>query len=337
MEAARKQCQALAEGTESQILGLRGLLGIAVQRGRESEALALAAQVWALEPKSAWASETLFQMLTRTGDWAQAEEVLRHLIKLKALNKVAGQDRLAVVLYGAAREADLAGQPEIARKQVARALKADRGLVPAAVLAARLEATAGQPSAADKILKVAWGQSPHPDLAEAYEGLDSKATPRERYRRFTALVETNPNLPLSWLTLAEKAVAIEHHEEAATLLKPLLETPYAPQALAMMAEVERGKGGPDAKERAKTWLDRITGPEEGPAWTCSECGATAEAWVDRCGSCGAFASQKWQDAGSPQSPPPLLQPEEKKLTLLPEALETRVDVPAEPAADLEQD
>ena len=326
-DGARQSFQEMAGRSETEVLGLRGLLNIALQKGRETDALTLVAQIWALEPKSVWATRIHFQLLTRAGDWAQAEEVLRHLIKLKALEEEAGEKYLAVVRYEAAREADLAGQSELAGKQVTRALKANRGLVPAAVLAARLQVAAGQPSAAAKILKAAWSQSPHADLAEAYAGLDNKETPGERYRRFKVMVEANPDQPLSRLTLAAKALAIEHHEETAALLKPLLESSYASAALAMMAEVERGKGGPDAEDRAKSWLDRISGPAEKPAWICSECGALKGSWVGRCDPCGAFASYRWQE-GHEQEPAVVARPSEiPKLLLLPEALQASAEAP----------
>ncbi len=327
LEGAHKSFQEMVGHSETDVLGLRGLLNIALQKGRETEALTLIAQIWALEPKSVWATRTHFRLLTRAGDWAQAEEVLRHLIKLKALEASAGEKCLAVVRYEAAREADLAGQSELAGKQVARALKADRGLVPAAVLAARLEVAAGQPSAAAKILKAAWSQSPHADLAEAYAGLDNMETPGERYRRFKLLVAANPDQPLSRLTLAAKALAIEHHEETAELLKPLLESPYASKAMAMMAEVERGKGGPDAEDRAKSWLDRIPGLAEKLAWICSECGALRESWVGHCDPCGAFASYGWQECDEEEPAPATLPSKTPKLSLLPEALQASTEAP----------
>ena len=326
-DGARQSFQEMAGRRETEVMGLRGLLDIAVHRGRETEALTLVAQIWALEPKSVWATRTLFRLLTRARDWTQAEEVLRHLIKLKALEAGAGEKYLAVVQYEAAREADLAGQSDLAGKQVSRALKADQGLVPAAVLAARLEVAAGQPTAAAKILKAAWSQAPHADLAEAYAGLENKETPGERYRRFKLLVEANPEQPLSRLTLAAKALAIEHHEETAALLKPLLESPYAPEALAMMAEVERGKGGPDAEDRAKSWLDRISGPADKPTWICSKCGALRKSWVGRCDPCGAFASYGWQEIDEQEPAPAALPSEAPKLSLLPEALQASAEAP----------
>jgi HemY protein len=326
-DSARKSFKEMVGRRETEFLGLRGLLQIALQSGRETEALALAAQIWALVPKSVWATRTFFQLLTRAGDWTQAESVLPHLIKLKALAKGDGERYMAAVLYEAAREADLAGQSGLAQKQIAKALKADQGLVPAAVLAARLETAAGRPSAAAKILKAAWSQSPHPELAEAYAGLDNKETPGERYRRFKSLIDANPDLPLSRITLAAKALLIEHHEETAALLKPLLQSHYAPEALAMMAEVERGKGGPDAEERAKTWLERIADRREKPAWVCSQCSASRGSWVGHCDSCGAFASHRWQDF-EPQEPTPAALPSgTPKHSLLPEVLQASAEAP----------
>ena len=95
----------------------------------------------------------------------------------------------------------------------------------------------------------------------------------------------------------------------------------------MKAEVERGKGGPDAEDRAKSWLDRISGPADKPAWVCSKCGASRESWVGRCDPCGAFASYDWQESGEPRPAPAALPSERPKLLLLPEALQASAEAP----------
>ena len=105
----------------------------------------------------------------------------------------------------------------------------------------------------------------------------------------------------------------------------------------MMAEVERGKGGPDAEERATTWLKRITGADEAPVWECLECASQAKSWAARCGTCGAFASHRWcapDETATVESAP---RTNGSKLTLLPEALQMSVDAPAVPEPDPDQD
>src|SRR5205807_5370954 len=55
-----------------------------------------------------------------------------------------------------------------ARANVLEAVKLSPGLVPAAALAGRLLAEAGDARKAARVLEAAWHANPHPDLAETY-------------------------------------------------------------------------------------------------------------------------------------------------------------------------
>ncbi len=321
IEGAQQHFEALLKDPEAEFLGVRGLLTAALRSGREDEALQLSARAEEMAPKSGWALETRFRLLARAGEWPAAADVLVRLIKRKTIDPATSDRWQAATLYLQAHEADLAGHGEEALKLAVKATKADRRLVPAAVLAARLARAAGKKAFATRIMKAAWKEIPHPDLAEAFQAFEVGETPRERYRRFKKLVAADSDHPLGRILLAEHALAAEHVDEAVTLLQPLLRGDYAAQANRLMAEVERARGGPDAEERAAVWLGRIGGPSPEPLWICGNCGEPAAGWSHHCHSCKAFASLEWKEVGDGQRPETPAEAEQPLITLLPEALE----------------
>src|SRR5262249_57021016 len=67
--------------------------------------------------------------------------------------------------------------------------------VPAAALAGRLLAEAGEQRKAARILEAGWRKSPHPDIAAAYADLLPGASARDRLTRVRLLARLAPCLP----------------------------------------------------------------------------------------------------------------------------------------------
>src|SRR5437764_1307781 len=65
-------------------------------------------------------------------------------------------------------------------------------LVPAAALAARLLADAGEMRKARRIIETAWRSQPHPDLADIYAHVRPSDSARERLARVEALARQAP-------------------------------------------------------------------------------------------------------------------------------------------------
>jgi hypothetical protein len=167
-------------------------------------------------------------------------------------------------------------------------------LVPAAALAARVQAMKGSKRRAVKVLTGAWAVNPHPDLAAAFAALEPDETPEARRRRIDTLIAAAPDHVESKLLSAELARAAEDVPAARKALGDLPTTQPTTRSLALMAAVERGQGAPDAVVRG--WLAKALSASHGPQWICGKCNHIHAAWAPVCENCGAFDTLDWKAA-----------------------------------------
>jgi HemY protein len=163
-------------------------------------------------------------------------------------------------------------------------------------MAARAYIETYQRRNATRILKKAWGASPHPDLATAFAEIEPNETPKQRIKRFEALTKQNPDHIETRLLLAELNVAAEDFADARKALGDLPETSPNTRVLALLAAIERGEGAPDATVR-RLLAQALSAPR-GPQWVCDNCHNVAGDWEPVCSNCGAFDSLSWRE------PPP---------------------------------
>ena len=86
-KAAKTFFKAMAENSETEFLGIRGLLGQAVKRDDKKEALNLARHAHRLRPKSEWAANYLFDLETEEGLWLDACITTEKLVRTKTITK----------------------------------------------------------------------------------------------------------------------------------------------------------------------------------------------------------------------------------------------------------
>ena len=209
-------------------------------------------------------------------------------------------------------------------------------------MAARAYVERDQRRYATRVLKKAWGASPHPDLATAFAEIEPDEIPKQRLKRFEALTKQNPGHAETRLLLAELNVAAEDFPAARRALGDLPETMPNTRVLALLAAIERGEGAPDATVR--TLLTRALTAPRGPQWVCDNCNSVAGDWEPVCSNCGAFDTLSWREPPA-AAPATLRGPGGELLPMLvgapvPEAGETPpaaeaeiVDVPSEPLAE----
>ena len=307
-DAARRHFSAMLERPETEFLGLRGLLVQATRRGDREAALGLARRARELRPEAPWVLDTLFQLESATGRWAEAERTLAQAAKRKLVDGAEGRRRKALVAYGRALEAE----DSDARAALEQALKchdAAPEFAPATALAARLLMAAGKARRAAKLVAAGWARQPHPDLVTAFAALAPDETPAARLGRFRKLAAVNPGHRESRLAAAGLALAAGQWDEARTELEALGEALDA-RACRLMAELEERQYGDLAA--ARDWLGRAAAAPPGPAWVCRSCGQASAEWAALCPACEAFGGLEWE--------PPRLAPTER---------------PAAPGTDLE--
>jgi len=300
--AAKKYFTAMLERTETEFLGLRGLIMHALRAGDEATALHLVERAKALRPKTPWVVSSHFDLLARAERWAEAEATLLDATKRKALAALDHRHHRAVLLHEKSRAAEAAGDSREALAQSAKAHALDPAFVPAAVRYATLLRVAGRERAAAKAIEAAWRAAPHPSLAEVYGSLYAEQPALMRLKHVERLAAANPDHPESHLALAAAALAAKlwgearRHLEAAGALADEHAPPPSPRVCRLMAELEMGQH--DDHGGARLWLARAASTSNlDETYVCSACGAETPSWSPLCPACRAFASLHWRKPG----------------------------------------
>jgi len=298
--------------------------------GDTETAMKLAEKALALRPKNEEVQTTLLQLQARHEDWSGARATLAAALKSGNLPRDVHKRRDAVLALAHARDAMAEGKIAEAIRDAEAAHRMAPGLVPAAVMAARLSIADGKPKVATKTLKAAWATDPHPDIAAAFAEIEPAETPAERLKRFRPLIAKHPGHPEARMLEAELQIAAEDFPAARRALGDLAETAPTARSLTIMAAIERGEGSEDRVVRA--WLAKAVTAPRGMQWVCDACGHIHAEWRPVCSHCDSFDRLSWQEVT--QSDAALMGPAQM-LPLIVGALEDKRTPQAEAAEEAE--
>lgn len=292
-ETAKTYYKTMASEQQTAFVGVKGLLAQALEKGETDRALKLAQHAFTLKPKSSDVMSTLFGLQSTENDWAGARDTLAAMNRTHVLPRDVADRREAVLLLADARNAAANDDTEKARDLALRANKKSPGLAPAAVMAAKLTASSDSPRRAARVLKEAWRQAPHPDIAAAFAALVPDETAEARRKRFRDLLKIAPEHVETQLLEAELALADKDFDAAKRIAGKLVADNPTTRSLSIMAAAEKGGGGDDAMVRA--WLAKAITASRGPQWICDKCGGHHRDWVPTCDSCDAFDTLSWRE------------------------------------------
>jgi HemY protein len=197
----------------------------------------------------------------------------------------------------AAEDADRAR----ARMLALEAVRLAPDLVPAAALAARLLADAGEAHKARRIIQTAWRSQPHPDLADIYAHVRPSDSARERLARVEALARQAPGHIEAALAVARAALDAREFATARTALARFIDQPTQRVAM-LMAELEELEHGDEG--RAREWMARAVRAQRDAAWTAD--GFVAERWMPVSPVTGRLDAFEWKAPLAELSGPPHL-------------------------------
>ena len=269
--AAERAFREMTRRDETRLLGLRGLY-IEAQRRNDTDAARRAAEEAArLRPGVAWAGQAVLDYRCADGDWAGALEALDHM--KSALEKSDYRRKRAVLLVARAQAlADV--DRDTSRTLVLESVKLAPDLVPAAALAGRRLAEAGEPRKARKILERAWAINPHPDIADSYADLRLGDSARERLARMQKLAGKVPGQLEGALAVARAALDARDFATARTVLAPYVSAPTR-RVATLMADIEEIEHGNEG--RVRQWMTRAMRASGDPVWTAD--GVVSERWL----------------------------------------------------------
>lgn len=283
---AESAFRAMADRTDTRLLGLRGLF-VEAQRHNDPVAARLAAEEAArVAPALAWAGQAVLEFRCVAGDWEGALAALEESRKGGALDRAVYRRRRAVLLT--ARAIAEEDNRDTARALVLDATRLAPDLVPAAALAGRLLSEAGERRKAAKIVEAAWKANPHPDLADAYAHLRLSDSARDRLGRVQTLARMAPGHVEAALAIARAALDAREFAAARDTLEPLLSEPTQRVAM-LMAELQELEGD---QGRAREWMARALNAALDPAWTAD--GFVSDRWLPVSPVTGRLDAFQWK-------------------------------------------
>ena len=280
--------EAMTKSPDTEALGLRGLFSEARQAGDTTTAKIYAERALKLNPRLAWASASVLQLQSLSKDWPGAAATLAQQAKSGLLTGEDGNRKQAAML---AAEALALEDSERARALAlaTRAHKLDPGLVPAALVAARIHIAQGSPRKASRVLRNAWNRSPHPDLAEVHAHLKPGDGPDARFERVRDLVKENSSGLESAYALARAAAVAQRWDVARKALEPFLGNQPQARFCVLMADLEEAQGD---KGRAREWLARAVRAPRDPMWVSD--GVASPRWTPVSPVSGEIIPCEWK-------------------------------------------
>jgi HemY protein len=308
---ARLKFQEMLKHSDTEILGLRGLLAQAIKDNDRETALKLAQRAYLRRPHTPWVLTTLFDLQTQAGLWTEAQRTVGDMARRRVIDKATANRRRAILFYQEAAATRAKGRPYAALELMRKAHKRLPTLAPITVQAALLAGELNKPRLARKMLETSWRTEPHPELGRAYAGLDGNASQADRLKQVERLYQLNPEHVASDLALAEHALAAQQWSSARAALERVLKKDATASAYRMLAEVEQAEGD---GEKARMCLAKAVDAPPDAAWLCQSTGEVRARW-SAFGPDGQFDSLHW---GKPPKIVPMLG-DERALVIRPPA------------------
>lgn len=287
--AARTAFEALSADHDTRVLGLHGLFVEARRQGEHGAARHFAEEATKIQPKISWAGTALFEYQSRAGDWQAALKTLSANIDAHIIDKERARRYRAVLDTGRALELE-SGEPDEARALALEAHKLAPDLVPAATVAARLFARAGDYRRATRTLEATWKVAPHPEIADAYGAVRPGDSVRDRLKRMKRLAELRANHPEGSMAIARAAIDAHEWPEARSALGGMMRANPTERVCLLMAEIESGENGDQGRSRA--WLTRALSAPRDPVWTAD--GQVFDRWLPVSPISGRLDAFEWK-------------------------------------------
>ncbi len=286
--------QALLKNADTALLGAHGLMQRAMIEGDFAQALKLARDVLARQPRNPALLKPVYDLEIRNRLWNEALATLDKAASKKVVARhEADHDRTAIyTLLG--DQAKVAGRTEEAFKFYKKACALSPGFAPAVDRLARNWLERGQRLRALDLVKKAWIANPHPDLLPLWDMLtpQGEKDPRAaRYRWFEWVQEFHPDKAFAVLALAKVAIEEGLWGEARTALVRAEKIEPSAQLYRLWVMLEERTG--NKPENIRQWLDRAAIAPPNKSWTCQKTGRHFDHWVAVVEPEGFFNTVVW--------------------------------------------
>lgn len=277
-DEATKLYHILAADETTAVLGLRGLLQAAERKRDYVHALKLAKQAHGQFPKDNALSAHTIELMLRTGDISQAQELLTSFrAKLRMPATTRTHLRALILWFKASQTQDISER--IILLKHATKLMPHHPYIPLALIDALSQSAH---SATLRQICIAWAMMPSPELTErALQWLALQpAEKREKLAR--KITKSMPQHLESFLLLATCALAAHDPVSAQGYAHEAIALRESKRALTITGQCVSAL---EDAGKAQSWFVRASSAPKEEEWQCMNCGATHEAWQLFCSRC----------------------------------------------------
>jgi HemY protein len=207
------------------------------------------------------------QLLATSQQWLELERVLRQAIKANVRDMAQNKADLAACLLALSDQAVVQKDYDTALAQARAAHQMLPYFAPAIIRIAQAYVALGDSKKAEKLLREAWGEQPHPSYVPLLKSLDTTRLGVAWYQFLEKFTLVQANHPETHMALANAAVegalwglARDHYQQ----LLAMQPTTRVYQGLAVL---ERAEGLNAA--RAQVWVDQALQATPDNAWVAA--------------------------------------------------------------------
>lgn len=199
-------------------------------------------------------------------------------------------ERLKAVLLTAKAGEKLESDPVSAREDAKHALKLAKGLVPAALIAAKSYLREDNLRKAATVLEPVWKNDPHPQIAQLYVRARSGDTAIDRLKRAERLESLKPNNIESLFAVAQTALDAKEFAKARAKAEAAARIEPRESIFLLMADIEEAETGDQG--RVRYWMAQALRAPRDPAWVAD--GIVSEKWLPVSPVTGRLDAFEWK-------------------------------------------
>lgn len=275
-----------------EVLGLNGLLKLALEQGGYEEVLYYAMACEKYYVSSPWLMDILFEAALRFNKFEDALDALRRKKSLKMLKSEEYQKKVAMVFLAQALKEKDHGNQENYERFIEQSYESDESYLATLLHFLPILLREEKYSRLRKIIERSWASSPHPDLARFYAESMPGATDVEVFRLIQRLSSFAPHHPESFLEMARYALKAKLWGQSREYLDGLIEENIKNQEVYYLrGQLEEAETGDVA--RALPWFEKMVHLNLKGNWFCSSCLSCTPHWQMVCSSCHALGEFEW--------------------------------------------
>jgi len=281
--------ESMLAASDTEIMGLRGLYLLALEQKEFVAAEQYVARAVKRRGDLQWAVLGLFDLQCKRSAWAQALETLQIAQTQGHIEAKKAKRQRAVLLTAMADQLE-DSQMDEALGYATEAVRLAPGLIPAAVIAGRINASKSHMTNALKIVRKCWKIAPHPDLALVSAFARPGDSVRDRLTRIQSLASLTPGHKEAAMAVAQAAVEAQDWALARESLGPLVRGRPSQKVCTLMARIEGEETG--NKGLVREWLARAVQAQPDPQWVAD--GTVFEDWAPVSPISGRLDAFEWK-------------------------------------------